>query len=30
MRLNYSNATDERLVEGVHRLADVIKGAMKA
>lgn len=29
MRLNYSNATDERLVEGVHRLADVIKGAMK-
>ncbi len=29
MRLNYSNATDERLVEGVKRLADVIKGAMK-
>ena len=29
MRLNYSNATDERLVDGVHRLADVIKGAMK-
>lgn len=29
MRLNYSNATDERLVEGVKRLADVIKGAMR-
>jgi DNA-binding transcriptional MocR family regulator len=29
MRLNYSNATDERLVEGVKRLAGVIKGAMK-
>ena len=29
MRLNYSNATDERLVEGVNRLAEVIKGAMK-
>ena len=24
-----SNATDERLVEGVNRLAEVIKGAMK-
>ena len=29
MRLNYSNATDERLVEGVKRLAEVVKGAMK-
>ena len=29
MRLNYSNATDERLIDGVHRLADVIKGAMR-
>ena len=29
MRLNYSNATDERLVEGVKRLAEVIKGVMK-
>ena len=29
MRLNYSNATDQRLVEGVNRLAEVIKGAMK-
>ena len=29
MRLNYSNATDERLVEGVNRLAEVIKGAVK-
>jgi DNA-binding transcriptional MocR family regulator len=29
MRLNYSNSTDERLVEGVKRLAAVIKGAMK-
>ena len=29
MRLNYSNATDERLVTGVKRLAEVIKGAMR-
>ena len=29
MRLNYSNATDEKLVEGVHRLAEVIRGALK-
>ena len=29
MRLNYSNATDERLVVGVQRLAEVIKGAMR-
>ncbi len=29
MRLNYSNATDERLVDGVKRLAEVIKGALK-
>ena len=29
MRLNYSNATDERLVEGVKRLADVIKTVVK-
>jgi len=28
MRLNYSNATDERLVEGVRRLAEVIKEAL--
>lgn len=28
MRLNYSNATDERLVDGVHRLAKVIKEAL--
>ena len=28
MRLNYSNATDERLVVGVERLAEVIKGAI--
>ncbi len=29
MRLNYSNATDEKLVEGIHRLAEVIRGALK-
>lgn len=29
MRLNYSNSTDERLVEGVKRLAEVIKAALK-
>ncbi len=29
MRLNYSCATDERLVEGVKILADVLKGAIK-
>ncbi len=28
LRLNYSNSTDERLVEGVHRLAKVIKEAL--
>lgn len=29
MRLNYSNSTDERLVEGVKKLAQVIKEALK-
>ncbi len=29
MRLNYSNATDERIVEGIKRLAKVIKEAMQ-
>ena len=29
MRLNYSNATDERIVEGIKRLAKVIREAIK-
>ena len=29
MRLNYSCMPDERIVEGVHRLAEVIKAALK-
>ena len=29
MRLNYSCATDERIVQGINILADVIKGALK-
>ncbi|MCR5090424.1 MAG: PLP-dependent aminotransferase family protein [Oscillospiraceae bacterium] len=29
LRMNYSNATDEKIVIGVQRLAEVIKGAMK-
>ena len=29
MRLNYSCSTDDRIVNGIHLLSDVIKGALK-
>lgn len=29
MRLNFSNSTDEALIDGVHRLADTIKEFLK-